>query len=50
MFQKLHAAYEQILEWAENPTFVTRRGFPDRWFYDGRANRWVQPMPPIAGK
>jgi hypothetical protein len=50
MFQKLHAAYEQILEWAENPTFVTRRGFPDRWFYDGRTNRWVQPMPPLAGR
>jgi len=45
MFQKLHAAYEQILEWAENPIFTTSRGFPDRWFYDGRTNRWVQPKP-----
>jgi hypothetical protein len=48
MFQKLHAAYEQMLEWAESPTFTTSRGFPDRWFYDGRTNRWVQPMPLIA--
>lgn len=45
MFRKLHAAYEQMLDWAENPTFTTSRGFPDKWFYDGRTNRWVQPMP-----
>jgi hypothetical protein len=24
---------------------VKRRGFPDKWFYDGRQNRWVQPTP-----
>jgi hypothetical protein len=50
MFRKLHAAYEQILDWAENPTFTTSRGFPDKWFYDGRTNRWVQPMPLAGGK
>mgnify|MGYP002063947042 CR=1 FL=1 len=29
----------------ENPSFTRRRGFPDKWFYDGETNRWVQPVP-----
>jgi hypothetical protein len=45
VFRKLHAAYEQIIRWSENPVFISRRGFPDKWFYDGGTNRWVQPAP-----
>ena len=45
MFRKLHQAYEELLSWAESPTFINRRGFPDKWFYDGYNNRWVQPTP-----
>ncbi len=45
MFRKIHEAYQQLIGWAENPTFVRRRGFPDKWFYDGFQNRWVQPTP-----
>jgi hypothetical protein len=44
-FRRIHAAYQQLLQWAENPVFVRRRGFPDKWFYDGTTNRWVQPTP-----
>ena len=44
-FRKLHEAYEQIIRWSENPIFVRRRGFPDKWFYDGSTVRWVQPSP-----
>ena len=44
-FRKLHEAYEQIIRWSENPVFVRRRGFPDKWFYDGSTVRWVQPSP-----
>lgn len=44
-FRKLHEAYEQIIKWSENPTFIRRRGFPDKWFYNGYTNRWVQPAP-----
>ena len=44
-FRMLHEAYEQIIKWSENPTFIRRRGFPDKWFYDGSTNRWVQPAP-----
>lgn len=45
LFRKIHTAYQEATCWAENPTFTRRRGFPDRWFYDGRTNRWVQPTP-----
>jgi len=44
-FRKIHQAYEELVSWAESPTFVERRGFPDKWFYDGDKNRWVQPTP-----
>lgn len=45
LFRKLHEAYQQLINWSENPTFTTRRGFPDKWFYDGSTNRWIQPAP-----
>jgi hypothetical protein len=44
-FRKVHVAYQEMTRWADNPTFIQRRGFPDKWFYDDQANRWVQPMP-----
>ena len=45
MFRKIQSAYEDLLRWAEAPSFVRRTGFPDKWFYDGERNRWVQPTP-----
>jgi hypothetical protein len=45
LFRKLREAYEQLLRWSENPTFTTRRGFPDKWFYEGGLVRWTQPAP-----
>ena len=44
-FRRIHDAYKQLLDWSESPTFVKRRGFPDKWFYDGWRNRWIQPTP-----
>jgi hypothetical protein len=44
-FRKLHAAYVEMLRWAENPTFINRRGFPDKWYYDSDNQKWVQPIP-----
>jgi hypothetical protein len=44
-FIKIHRAYEELIQWADNPSFATRRGFPDKWFYDGNKNQWVQPIP-----
>ena len=42
-FRNLLQAYEELLHWAANPTFIRRRGFVDRWFYEGETNRWQQP-------
>ena len=47
-FRKLHEAYEQIIKWSENPVFVRRRGFPDKWFYEGSTVRWLQPAPRVV--
>ncbi len=44
-FRRIHAAYQDLLNWAEHPTFIRRRGFPDKWYYDGDHKKWVQPMP-----
>lgn len=45
LFRRVQQAYEQLMDWAENPTFTRRRGFPDKWFYEGSTNRWIQPAP-----
>jgi hypothetical protein len=45
LFRKLHEAYLQLIEWSENPVFISRRGFPDKWFYYGSRNKWIQPAP-----
>jgi len=44
-FRSIHDAYKKLLLWAENPVFVRRRGFTDKWFYDGENKKWVQPIP-----
>ena len=44
-FRKIHQAYLDLIRWAENPSFQRRRGFPDKWLYDGCQNRWLQPAP-----
>lgn len=42
-FRKIHEAYECLLEWARHPTFTRKAGFPDKWFYEGSNNRWIEP-------
>ena len=44
-FRKIREAYEKLIEWARHPSFIHRNGFPDKWFYEGRVDRWVQPSP-----
>ena len=46
-FRKIHKAYGELIDWAEKPSFVKRRGLPDKWYYDGERNRWLQPT--LAG-
>jgi hypothetical protein len=43
-FIQLRRAYQELSAWAENPVYQRRRGFPDKWFYRGDTNRWVQPI------
>jgi hypothetical protein len=44
-FRKIHEAYKELLRWADDPSFIRRRGFPDKWYYDGDIKKWVQPIP-----
>jgi hypothetical protein len=46
-FRKLHEAYEKLVEWSKNPTFIRSSGFPDKWLYQGDSNRWQQPNPRV---
>jgi hypothetical protein len=45
VFRKIHEAYKDLLRWADNPAFIRRRGFVDKWYYDGENKKWVQPIP-----
>jgi predicted nucleic acid-binding Zn ribbon protein len=45
-FLKIHEAYEKLTQWAMQPSFIQRRGFPDKWLYEGARNRWVTPLAP----
>ena len=49
-FRKIHDAYKDLLRWADNPTFIRRRGFTDKWYYDGAHQKWVQPVPRKKGE
>jgi len=44
-FHKIHEAYKELVTWADHPVFNRRQGFPDKWFYTGATNRWLQPTP-----
>jgi hypothetical protein len=43
-FKKLNAAHQQMLLWAENPHFTSRKALMDCWSYDGSTNRWSPPL------
>jgi len=43
-FRQLQEAYEGMITWSENPRISRRRGFPDKWLYDGEKRRWLQPL------
>lgn len=43
-FKKLNAAHQQMLLWAENPHFTTRKALLDCWSYDGATNKWSPPL------
>jgi len=43
-FKRLNAAHQQMLIWAENPHFTSRKALLDCWSYDGSTNRWSPPL------
>ena len=43
-FKKLNEAHQQMLLWADNPQFTTRKALLDCWSYDGLTNRWAPPL------
>jgi len=43
-FKKLNDAHEQMLLWAENPQYTSRKALPDCWSYDGATSRWSPPL------
>jgi len=43
-FREIRQAYEELLQWEKEPKFLRRQGFPDKWFYHGNKDRWLQPV------
>jgi hypothetical protein len=43
-FKRLKDAHEQMLLWAENPHYTSRKALPGCWSYDGATSRWSPPL------
>ena len=43
-FKKLNDAHAQMLLWAENPHYTSRKALPGCWSYDGVTSRWSPPL------
>ncbi len=43
-FKKLNDAHQQMLLWAENPQYTSRKALQDCWSYDGFTSRWTPPL------
>lgn len=43
-FKKLNDAHEQMLLWAENPQYTSRKALQNCWSYDGFNSRWSPPL------
>jgi len=43
-FRKVKNAHEQMLMWAQNPQYTSRKALTDCWSYDASTNKWVPPM------
>ena len=42
--KKLNDAHQQMLSWAQDPQFTSRKTLIDCWSYDGSTNRWSPPL------
>ena len=43
-FKKLNDAHQQMLLWAQNPHFTSRKALVGCWSYDGYTNKWSPPL------
>jgi len=43
-FKKLNDAHQQMLLWAQNPHFTSRKALAGCWSYDGYTNTWSPPL------
>ena len=43
-FRKVKDAHEQMLIWAKNPQFTSRKALKDCWSYDASTNKWAPPL------
>ena len=43
-FKRLNEAHQQMLLWAENPQFTSRKALDESWSYDGFTNKWSPPL------
>ena len=44
VFKQLNNAHKQMLLWAENPQYTSRKALQNCWSYDGVTNRWTPPL------
>ena len=49
-FRKINEAYQELMRWSDHPLFIRRRGFTDKWYYDGAHQKWIQPVPRRTGE
>jgi len=43
-FKQLNEAHEQMLVWAANPLYISRKALQGCWSYDAYTNRWSPPL------
>ena len=43
-FRKVKDAHEQMLMWAQNPQYTSRKALADCWSYDASTNKWAPPL------
>lgn len=43
-FKRINEAHQQMLLWAQNPQFTSRKALIDCWSFDAATNRWAPPL------
>jgi hypothetical protein len=43
-FKRLNEAHQQMLIWAENPQFTSKKALIDCWSFDSYTNKWTPPL------